>query len=191
LGAGGAALEERWSEHRARRRLGVALVLSAAVAWTIQLPIVPQRSVGGNPLVALNDDALETIGWPPFVDAVARVYGNLPAGQRARAVLFAGNYGEAGALRLYGPAYGLPRAYSGHNSFATFGRPPAGAAPVIVVGIHGGAYLSRMFAGCRAVMRFDNGLDVDNEEQGLLIYVCARPRQPWHVIWPALHHLDA
>jgi hypothetical protein len=31
--------------------------------------------------------------------------------------ILAGNYGKAGAINLYGPAYGLPEAISGINSY--------------------------------------------------------------------------
>jgi hypothetical protein len=191
LAAGGAALEGHWAATRPRRRLAAALVLSAAIAWTIQLPIVPQDSVGGNPLVALNDDTLESIGWPRFVDAVAHVYRSLPAAERSRAVIFTASYGEAGAIQQYGSARGLPRAYSGHNSFAQFARPPDAGAPVIVVGFDNRAYLDRFFSGCRLVLRFDNRLDVDNEEQGAPISLCAGPRGKWSDLWSSLHHLNA
>jgi hypothetical protein len=40
--------------------------------------------------------------------------------------ILAGNYGEAGAINLYGPAYGLPEAMSGINSYwlCGYGDPP-------------------------------------------------------------------
>ena len=41
-------------------------------------------------------------------------------------VILTCNYGEAGAIHLYGPAYDLPAAYTGHNNFYCWGRPPAG-----------------------------------------------------------------
>jgi hypothetical protein len=40
--------------------------------------------------------------------------------------ILAGNYGEAGAINLYGPAYDLPEAISGINSYwlRGYGDPP-------------------------------------------------------------------
>ena len=73
---------------------------------------------------------------PPSTATVASVWNRLPPAERADAVVFTGNYGEAGAIARYGPALGLPRAYSGHNAFWRFGRPPDGARPIIVVGYH-------------------------------------------------------
>ena len=133
---------------------------------------------------------IETVGWPRFVDGVARAWRALPPAQRRRAVILTANYGEAGAIARFGPARGLPRPYSGHNSYWSFGRPPDGARPVLSVGLDE-AYLARFFQDCRLVARLDNGLDLDNEEQRAPVEVCVGPRRPWSVLWPRLHHLDA
>jgi hypothetical protein len=119
---------------------------------------------------------------------VARVYKGLPPSQRASAVLFTGNYGEAGAIDRFGPAHGLPRAFSGHNAYARFGIPPGSAGPVIVLGYHDPR---ATFADCRLAATIDNGVELDNEEQGGSVFVCQSPRRPWHQAWPALRHLDA
>ena len=161
------------------------------VSAAIGLPLIPASSVGDSPVAAINEDALETIGWPQFADWMAANWRSLPAGQRDRAVIVAENYGEAGALARFGPERGLPRAYSGHNSFASFGRPPDGAAPILVVGYGSGPALRADFRACRVISRFDNGFGVDNEEQGTPVAVCAGPRLPWRQLWPSLHHLDA
>lgn len=99
------------------------------------------------------------------------------------------NYGEAGALRRYGPDRGLPRAYSGHNGFEAWGPPPQQARPAVVVGFPPGR-LDEDFRGCRQAAIVDNGEGVDNEEQGAAIYVCDAPRVGWSAAWPRLAHLD-
>jgi hypothetical protein len=103
-------------------------------------------------------------------------------------VLFTGNYGEAGAIDRYGPALGLLRAYSAHNAYARFGVPPDGAAPVVVLGY---ADPTNDFEECRTAATIDNGVGLENEEQGGTVFVCARPRQPWSELWANLRHLDA
>jgi hypothetical protein len=159
------------------------------VSVLVALPIIPARSLPDTPIPALNEDVLETVGWPVFADQVARVWRALPPAERERAVIFTRNYGEAGALLRYGPERGLPRAYSGHNSFASFGVPPGRAGPVIAVGVPEDALGE--FERCRVAGRIDNGVGVDNEEQGAPISVCAAPRLPWGELWPRLHHLSA
>jgi 4-amino-4-deoxy-L-arabinose transferase-like glycosyltransferase len=186
LAAGGRRLEP-WLARRGPQ-LGFAglVVASAIVAAVIAFPVIPDSAVNDSPVAAINEDALETIGWPRFADWVAAGWERQPRST----VIFTANYGEAGAINRYRRSRGLPRAYSGHNSFASFGRPPERGAPVLVVGYPLDA-LRRNFRGCRVVGHFDNGVDVDNEEQGTPMTACAAPREPWRTLWPRLHHLDA
>ncbi len=187
--APGALVAERWLRSVARSVLvGTAIVLNGTVAVPLALPLVPATSLHATPIADINEDAIETVGWPELVRSVARVYQGLPASQRTSAVIFTGNYGEAGAIDRFGPAYGLPRAFSGHNAYARFGIPPGSAGPVIVLGFDGP---SADFADCRRAATIDNGVALDNEEQGGAVFVCERPRRPWREAWPAFSHLDA
>jgi hypothetical protein len=192
LFAAGGVVLERWAQSAGRRVLvGAAVGLSALTVAPVALPLVPERSLADSPVGDLNEDVLNTVGWPRFADAVARVWRTIPEPERSRAVVFTANYGEAGALRRYGPARGLPTAYSGHNSFTSFGRPRDGSRPIVAVGFRNAAYLERFFVGCRVVARFDNGLDLETEEQDAPIALCRDTRRPWRAIWPRLHHVDA
>jgi 4-amino-4-deoxy-L-arabinose transferase-like glycosyltransferase len=187
--APGSVLLERWLVTPARRvALAVALVVAFAISAVVVLPVLPADEIGGTPIADLNEDAVETIGWPRFVRTVASVYQRLPEAERTTAVIFAGNYGEAGALYRYGRALGLPPAYSAHNAFARFGIPPDDDRPVVVVGYDDP---SIDFRGCSQAATIDNGADVDNEEQGGGVFLCAGPRLPWATLWARLRHLDA
>ena len=85
------------------------------------------------------------------------------------------------------PRCRFPTPTPGHNAFWRFGRPPDGAAPVIVVGYRN----PRIdFVGCTTETRIDNGLDVENEEQGGGVWVCKAPVRPWSQLWESLRHLD-
>ena len=53
---------------------------------------------------------------------VARVYNSLPPDVRARTAIFAQNYGQAGAIDLFGPKYGLPPAIAGIRATFFGGR---------------------------------------------------------------------
>jgi len=187
--APGALVVERWLHSLTRGILvGTAIVVNAAVAVPLALPVIPPSTLHSTPVADVNEDAIETVGWPDFVGSVAHVYERLPASQRESAVIFAGNYGEAGAIDRFGRAYGLPRAFSGHNAYARFGMPAGSAGPVIVLGFN---EPSVDFADCRQAATIDNGVELDNEEQGGAVFVCDRPRRPWREAWPALSHLDA
>jgi hypothetical protein len=191
LGAGAVVAEQRLVAGRTtRRRLGVLIGISAAVAAAITLSVVPVGQLHQTPVAAINEDAIETVGWPAFASTVASVWTRLPPAERADAVVFTGNYGEAGAIARYGPALGISRAYSGHNAFWRFGRPPDGSRPVIVVGYDRLRSLQGTFTGCRRAARIDNGVDLDNEEQDGAVWLCSDTAEPWSALWPTLRHLD-
>jgi hypothetical protein len=187
LGAGGGAVDEWLERGRAavRRALLVAgIATSAAVSLIVSLPVLPAGD--SDVVVAVNGDVGETIGWPELVRSVASVERDLPG--KRRPVILTRNYGEAGAIDRYGPALGLPRAYSGHNGYANWGPPPDRASPVIAIGFDPGERATPL-RDCRLVARIDNDADVDNDEQGAPIAVCDGPRHAWSREWPALRRL--
>jgi hypothetical protein len=96
-----------------------------------------------------------------------------------------GNYGETGALARFRP--GIP-SYGGHNSLWDLGPPPPDTDTVVVVG-YPERDLRRWFADVRGVATVDNGVQVDNDEQGRPVWLCTDPTQPWSALWPQLHRL--
>ena len=145
----------------ARRGLGPVRALAVDPRAAARPGGVPHRQCGGRS----GDRAAGASGGPPrstprrpqrgrdrdrrpeLVGTAGRVFASLPAAEQATAVVFAGNYGEAGAVDRYGPEYGIRRAYSGHNAYARFGVPNGSAGPVIVLG---DPYPFRVFEDCRA-----------------------------------------
>jgi 4-amino-4-deoxy-L-arabinose transferase-like glycosyltransferase len=188
LYAAGCVVTARWVATGLGRKvaLGAALVVTVATSVLIGLPVLPVRDLPAA-VAATNPADKDSIGWPAYVAQVAQVYQALPASDRAVAVLVAQNYGEAGALNRYGPEHGLPTVYSGQNELHRFGPPPDSATVVVLVGQRNGA---QYFARCDTVARLDNGVGVENEEQGRPIMVCRDPRQPWHTLWPQFQHYD-
>jgi MFS family permease len=188
VAAGAVVVERRLRSGRWQIVVGVALAAAAVTSAAVALPVVPVDRLEATPIPDVNEDAIETVGWPELVRTVAAVYAALPVSERATAVVFAGNYGEAGAIDRLGGEYGLPRAYSGHNAYARFGIPPDPATPVVVLG-YGDP--SGDFLDCRPAATVDNGVELENEEQGGTVFVCERPRGSWSEAWPRLSHLDA
>jgi 4-amino-4-deoxy-L-arabinose transferase-like glycosyltransferase len=173
--------------------LAPTYVIVGVVAALLTLPVYPVKWLAHTPQPAINADAAEMVGWPGFTAEVARVYRALPTTERSRATLVMGNYGEAGALDRYGPALGLPRAYSGHNGFWYFGRPSDTGGATIFVGpdaAEGAAYLRRFWTDVTVAGRIDNGVGLDNEEQGKPVWLCRGQRAPWTTLWPQLKHLS-
>jgi len=186
--AAGAAPVLGWARRGARRTrtalLGAALALSLAAAGFLFLPLVPVDRLAASPVVAVNYDAGETVGWPAFAATLAKVRERVPAGERV--AVLTRNYGEAGAVDHFLPALGP--AHSGHNSYWTWGPPSEGATTLIVVGFPE-ARVRQWFGRVELAARIDNGLGLDNDEQGAPVWLARDRLAPWAELWPRLRRL--
>jgi hypothetical protein len=63
----------------------------------------------------------DQFGWEEMTAVVAHAFNNLPPEVRARTAIFGQNYGQAGAIDLFGQKYGLPKAISGHQNYFLWG----------------------------------------------------------------------
>ncbi len=126
----------------------------------------------------MQGDFREQIGWRELVQEVAKIRDSLTPEERAHLGIIGTNYGEAGAINLYGPEYGLPRAISGVNSFwyRGYGDPPPQT--VIVIGLSR-KYMDDSFESCRLAGHTWNLYGVKNEEtvDHPDIYVCGPPKK--------------
>jgi 4-amino-4-deoxy-L-arabinose transferase-like glycosyltransferase len=173
-----------------RRGLIIAAVAVNAVATVlIALPVLPVEVFGRTPIPELNQVARDQVGWPVYVRAVGDAYQSLPVADRARTIVYTSNYGEAGALNRYGSEYELPAIYSGHNELYFHGPPPVDAT-VVVAWTHALGGLRPYFASCEQTAVLDNGVGVDNEEQGSVVAICRDPVGGWTQVWPQLQHYD-
>ena len=191
LAAGCVPLEQHLAARAPRARriapafaAGTAMVAGAVLAAPVALPVLPARALHSVPLQKINYDLGEEIAWPRLVALVGREYNAVPAEQRARTTILAGNYGEAGAIERYGPGDALPQVYSGANNFWIWGPPPAADSAAIAVNVDP-ALLRRVFAHVRRVATFWNGLGVDDDEQGAPVYLATGLRTSWSRAWPA------
>lgn len=168
-----------------RAVLVVTVAISAMAGAVIALPVLPAPLAG--PVVAMNPDVGETIGWPDVVDTVADVADGIP--DQTGLVILTANYGEAGAIDRYGPSRGLPPAYSGHNGYGLWGPPPEKPGPVIAIGFEAEEAAS-FLRGCALTARVHTSADIDNEEDGQPVLVCAGPKHSWSAQWSQIRHLD-
>jgi hypothetical protein len=143
----------------------------------------------GSFVMAVNPDQGETVGWQRFIDAVTKAWHAIPPAERAHTAIVTGNYGEAGAVDVLGHSHGLPRSYSGHNGFSEWGRPGRSDTHALLVGFDGAQDAAPFFAACRRLGRVDDGVGLENDEQGLPLLVC-RPTASWNALWPRLRHYD-
>ena len=183
-----ASLNRGWA---ALLRAIALLVLTAdiVVASALTLPLAPIHSKWWNVSSKIQGDFVEEIGWPELVETVAQVRDSIPPDQRTHLGILAGNYGEAGAVNLYGPKYGLPPVISGVNSFWArgYGDPPPDT--LIVLG-HSAGFLAQNFDSCRVAAHTWNRYGVENEESvdHPDIYVCRGLKKTWRDFWSDYRH---
>jgi hypothetical protein len=194
--AAGALAADAWLQARpgGLRNLLLATALTTAVAVPIVLPVLPAADIGWT--YTINKTPGETIGWPQLVRTVDGVWKSLPPRQRASTVIFAGDYGEAGAINELGRGTGLPTAVSGDNTEWWWGPGNPHAAtvvavmpgPVDITGSAATAYLRQFFTHVRVAATLSNPDGIHNQEWHGHVYVCTGLRHPWAQLWPRLRH---
>ena len=170
-----------------------------AITLPIGLPILPPermaayaQAIGATSALRTNtgqvdrlpQDYADMLGWEAQVRAVADVVRTLPETDRVRAVLVAGNYGEAGALDFFGPRDGLPPVVSPTGSFWFFGPGTRPGEVVVTIGI-ARADLLPLFASVEEAGRVSSPWSVAEERQ-LTILIARGPRHTLQEIWPSL-----
>ena len=174
-------------------------VLSAAngaLALPLVLPILPpaklqhmldsmsprprpiERAGIGAPLMQMLSDEF---GWRDLARDVENVYAALPPADRAKAAIFASNYGEASAIDFYGS--NLPPALSGNNQFYLWG--PRGYDGSLVVAVNADPVEWKTFCDSATVVaRFGTSPYEMPYEHDRPIVLCRGMHPPLAQLWP-------
>ena len=205
LFAGGAVAFEAWFNRPwlawAKLAWPVLLVVSAAMLAPIAIPVLPpaqyiryteaihlaQPRVEMHKLGPLPQIFADQFGWEEMAAAVARVYNGLPADVRVRTAIFGQNYGQAGAIDLFGPKYGLPPAIGGHQSYFLWGPRGYTGASVIVMDGRSEDLESR-FSSVEKVAHVEHPYSMPAEHFD--VFYCRGLKEPLSEIWPQVKHWD-
>lgn len=123
-------------------------------------------------------------GWPQLAATVARVVDALPAEDRRRAVIVAGNYGEASAIEFFAGNRGFPPVISGHNQYFLWGTHGASGDVLVDVGGDCGASM-HLFRRSRRAATFSAPY-VMPYENNLPIMLCRGIKHPLADVWPSI-----
>ncbi len=196
LYAAGGVWGERWLStlrlSRARIfRTAVAVALSTSVlgAAAVALPLAPLRSRWFRLADMVNVTLRDEVGWEDLVATVAEVRDSLPAESRSQLGILAENYGEVGAINLYGPRYSLPRAISGVNSSWERGYGNPSPQTLIIVGFSR-EFVQANFSDCLLAAQNTNSYGVTNEEttERRDIFLCGPPKVGWPQFWKTFQY---
>jgi hypothetical protein len=131
---------------------------------------------------ALPDDFADMQGWPELAALVEHEYDSLPPEERNRAVVFAGNYGEAAAINFFQPTVPV---ISNHNQYWLWGY--RGASGNVLINVAPGADCGasqHLFKSARRMAVFRNPYGI-SFEQNLPIMLCTGIRTPLAQLWPS------
>jgi 4-amino-4-deoxy-L-arabinose transferase-like glycosyltransferase len=160
----------------------------AALIIVTEVPVAPLGSAWWKTVSKSNRELLSEVGWPELAQQVATAYNSLPANEKPGAAILAASSGEIGSIDLYGPAYGLPKAISGFDSYWQFGYGDPPPTTLVVVGF--GSDLLAYFQDCTFIAQITTPFNVQNDEvtDHRAIYVCHNLRVPWPAFWQEFHY---
>jgi 4-amino-4-deoxy-L-arabinose transferase-like glycosyltransferase len=156
--AAGAVPFARWASPRRLGLVAVPFVLFFVVALPNVVPVLPLKTANAHGVIKDRSDYQDEIGWPQLTRTVE---------QHATGadLIFALNYGEAGALDVFGR--GLPPVATADVTFR-YWRPAVSGRSALLVGL---ARSDATFCtGYRVVARIE--MPVQNEERGRPIARC-------------------
>jgi hypothetical protein len=200
--AGGAVALEAWiTSPRLRAALLVGVVLFGLPLLPFVVPILPierlaayQRFLGLTPEANEKNLALgrlqqlyaDMFGWRELAALVGRAYQSLSPEERADAVFFANNYGEAAAVDIFAKPRGLPPSISAHNNYYLWG--PRGHIGGVIIHLGGRREeLLKVYASVEAMGATDDPWALPLES-GLTIWICRGRFTKLDDDWSKLKH---
>lgn len=200
--AAGSVLWEQWLSGRKQKTAlasvyGVLLVIVGAVFSPLAVPVLPVEAyirysrtlhlrppaIENNRLGPLPQLYADQFGWEEMTATVARVYNGLPPQIREKTAIFGQNYGQAGAIDLFGPRYGLPKAISGHQSYFLWGPRDYTGESMIVMDDRQ-EVLEKLFDSVEKVAHVEHPYSMPSEHFD--VFYCKGLKLPLKDLWPSL-----
>jgi hypothetical protein len=153
-----------------------------AAATHLQQPRIETHRLG--PLPQLFADQF---GWQEMAATVAGVYNSLPPEIRPKTAIYGQSYGQAAAIDLFGPRYGLPPAISGHQSYFLWG-PRGYTGESVIVLADRQERLEELFGEVKKVARVEHPYSMPYNHFD--VFYCQYMKWPLPELWPKLKRWD-
>lgn len=163
------------------------LSIESYLKYQQKLPIPLPKTEKSHELSPLPQYYADSFGWEEMVAAVAKAYNSLPAEERAKAAIFANNFGEGGAVDLFGPKYGLPKAIGNQQNYFLWG--PRGYTGEVII-VLGDRY-EVLKDKCREVqVAAELHHPYAEPWENKPVLVCKGLKWDLREIWPKMKHYD-
>jgi len=169
--AAGAIPLDRWATRRRLQLAGAVFVATGVLVLPITLPVLPLRAAVRHGVVKARGDYQSEVGWPTYVQLVERHAAGAD-------VILADNYGEAGALDLFGRA--LPPIASADVTMR-YWRPPVAGRRALLVG-----YSRHAASFCRSYRVVARISAADDSDEGRRPIARCMLRGTLADVWPSI-----
>lgn len=184
LFATGAVQIEQWFQKKPKWNYAVAAVL-----FLPAIPFIPEATPilsvekhveymnleeNEDGRIELTSDYADMFGWDEQVALVDSVYQSLTPYEQKTAVIWAENYGEAGAVKILGKKHGLPNPISRHGSFWLWGYGNKDAEVWISLGNETPS-VEYVFEDVELVTMITHKYAI-GEENRIPLYLCRKPK---------------
>ncbi len=171
------------------------IIISGLILMPFALPVLPVESFihysqrlgmapstsEGKKLGDLPQFYADMFGWKTMADSVSKVYLSLSPAERKKTIIFAQNYGEAGAVDFYRKDFPLPRVLCGHNNYWFWGPGDTTFTTIIVIGGKKEDHLKTCASVIRAgIIHSKFAIPYEND---LPIFICRGLKFPVSEVW--------
>lgn len=181
-----------------RPALGYVLAAGGLVTLPIALPFLPPQMyvdyadfIGLGPAPMERNQAglmpqhvADRHGWRKRAELVQQAMQSLSPEERAKAVVYGNNYGEAGAMEYFAAELGLPPAISGHNNYWLWG-PGDATGEVVILITEGGSELLSYFEHVEDLGQVNEPFQM-LWWQEMHVFIGRGLKQPVSELWPLL-----
>jgi len=129
----------------------------------------------------LPQDYADETGWQQLSAIVVSAYQSLDSAGQKNCMIYANDYGEAGAIQYYGKQKGLPDPVSMSDAFLFWAPDSTDKTTLIFIGRNPGK-LDSLYNNYRLFGTVNNPYFREN---GLNVYVCQNPKPYWQTYYRA------
>jgi hypothetical protein len=121
----------------------------------------------------------DRIGWQEKADMIGKIYASFPDSEKKNIIVAAPNYGNAGAIELFGKKYGIKNAVSGHNNYYLWSKERLSGDIVLqLISRYSYNGLKESFDEVDSTgVYFDNPYCTPHE-RNMSVFICRKPKFP-------------
>ena len=127
----------------------------------------------------LPQDYADMTGWDELADIVTMFYNSLTEKEKTECIIYAENYGQAGAINFYGKKNNIPSPISFNDNFLLWAPDTIKNSPLIYIN-HEVGDIEFLFDSYTKIGQVDNKYFREN---GVQVYYCTHPKDTFKIFY--------